>query len=67
METYRVNSRVQDLDGFRGTVRYVGPVAAAKNQQELWLGKARRDDTNIVPEIVLTMMYDWIFRSGVGR
>ena len=33
-----VGSKVRDADGFRGTVRYIGPVAAAKNQEEDWLG-----------------------------
>ena len=34
-----VGSRIRDVsDGFRGTVRYIGPVAAAKNKTEIWLG-----------------------------
>lgn len=33
-----VGSRVQDLEGYRGTVRYLGPVAAAKNPSDIWLG-----------------------------
>eukprot|EP01038_Epipyxis_sp_PR26KG_P017453 gene17453-24143_t len=37
-ELYPINSRVRDLDGFRGTVRYIGPVAVAKNKIEDWLG-----------------------------
>ena len=35
---YVVGCRVRDLDGSRGTVRYIGPVAAAKNKTEPWLG-----------------------------
>ena len=30
--------RVRDSDGYRGTVQYIGPVAAAKNKSEIWLG-----------------------------
>ena len=37
---YELYSRVQDTDGFRATVRYIGPVAAAKNPEEIWLGQA---------------------------
>lgn len=38
MEGFEVECRVRDSDGYRGTVRYIGPVAAAKNQEENWLG-----------------------------
>ena len=38
IEDYEVGSRVRDTEGFRGTVHYIGPVAAAKNQTEHWLG-----------------------------
>jgi tubulin-specific chaperone E len=33
-----VGSRVRDGDGYRGTVRYIGPVAVAKDASETWLG-----------------------------
>lgn len=33
-----VGSRVIDGDGYRATVRYIGPVAAAKNKDEVWIG-----------------------------
>ena len=33
-----IHGRVQDLEGFRGTIRYIGPVAAAKNHDDVWLG-----------------------------
>jgi len=33
-----VGSRVRDGDGYRGTVRYVGPVAVAKVPNEVWVG-----------------------------
>jgi len=36
--TVAVGSRVRDADGFRATIRYIGPVAAAKNKTEPWLG-----------------------------
>ena len=29
---YEVGSRVRDVDGFRATVRYIGPVVAAKDK-----------------------------------
>lgn len=35
---YEIDCRIRDADGFRGTVRYIGPVAAAKNKTEHWLG-----------------------------
>ena len=38
MDGFEVGSRVRDADGYRGTVRYIGPVAAAKNKTEIWLG-----------------------------
>lgn len=33
-----VGSRVMDHEGFRATVRYIGPVAAAKNREDIWIG-----------------------------
>jgi tubulin-specific chaperone E len=39
MEGFTLGSRVRDVaDGTRATVKYIGPVAAAKNKTELWLG-----------------------------
>lgn len=38
MEGFEIGSRVKDVDGYRATVRYIGPVAAAKKQDEIWLG-----------------------------
>lgn len=38
MSQYSVSQRVQDMDGCKCTVRYVGPVAASKNQSEIWCG-----------------------------
>lgn len=40
MATYKftVGCRIKDSEGFRATVRYVGPVAAAKNADNDWLG-----------------------------
>ena len=38
MDGFGVECRIRDGDGYRGTVRYIGPVAAAKNQTENWLG-----------------------------
>lgn len=33
-------TRVVDADGFKATVVYVGPVATAKNADDVWLGNA---------------------------
>lgn len=33
-----VGCRVVDSEGFKATVRYVGPVAGAKNVDEVWFG-----------------------------
>ena len=40
-----VGQRAQDLDGFKGTVRYLGPVAASKNASESWVGVEWDDKT----------------------
>ena len=31
-------TRVRDVDGFIGTVRYVGPVMSAKDASEIYIG-----------------------------
>jgi len=33
-----IGARVRDGEGFRGTVKYVGPVVIAKNKEDIWLG-----------------------------
>lgn len=39
MDGFALGCRVRDVaDGTRATVKYIGPVAAAKNKTELWLG-----------------------------
>jgi hypothetical protein len=39
MDGFSIGCRVRDVvDGTRGTVKYIGPVAAAKNKTEMWLG-----------------------------
>jgi dynactin complex subunit len=35
---YELYSRVVDGEGYKGTVLYIGGVAAAKNKEEIWLG-----------------------------
>ena len=35
---FELGERVKDADGFRATVRYIGPVAASKKAEEIWLG-----------------------------
>lgn len=42
---FHVGSRVRDAEGYRATVRYIGPVAAAKNKEEIWLGVEWDDKT----------------------
>ncbi len=37
-DMYEVGMRVCDSEGYRATVRYIGPVVAAKNKEEIWLG-----------------------------
>ncbi|RYG70078.1 hypothetical protein EON64_01165 [archaeon] len=38
MASYVVGDRVHDADGYKATVRYFGPVMAAQNKEEVWLG-----------------------------
>ena len=33
-----IGSRIIDGENFRGTVRYIGPVAVAKDKSEVWIG-----------------------------
>jgi tubulin-specific chaperone E len=40
---YTGKTRVRDVDGFCGTVEYVGPVASAKNESEIYVGIAWDD------------------------
>jgi tubulin-specific chaperone E len=35
---YRIGQRVSDLEGYKGTIRYIGPVITAKNPEDIWLG-----------------------------
>jgi len=37
-EGFEVDCRIRDTEGFRGTVRYIGPIAAAKVKTDVWLG-----------------------------
>ena len=45
MSNYVGGHRTQDLSGYKGTVRYVGPVAASKNPSEIWIGVEWDDKT----------------------
>ena len=42
---YIINQRVQDLDGYKATICYIGPVAASKNINETWIGVEWDDKT----------------------
>lgn len=35
---FELGERVKDADGYRASVRYIGPVAASKKADEIWLG-----------------------------
>lgn len=39
-----VGARVVDDNGFRATVRYVGPVCTAKDPTSLWIGESFFED-----------------------
>ena len=34
----QIGCRIEDAEGFKGTVLYVGTVAASKVKDELWIG-----------------------------
>eukprot|EP01041_Mallomonas_annulata_P001141 gene1141-2208_t len=36
--SFQLFERIRDVDGFKGTIRYIGPVASAKNADDIWLG-----------------------------
>ena len=36
--SFEIGTRIEDLDGFKATVRYIGPVSISKNKEEIWLG-----------------------------
>lgn len=38
LEGWWVGQRVIDDEGFRGTVRYIGPVATSKDPKAVWIG-----------------------------
>ncbi len=38
LAAFPIGCRIRDEEGYRATVRYVGPVAAAKKKSEIWLG-----------------------------
>ena len=44
-EVPQLNSRCRDADGFLGTVLYVGPVASAKKQTEVYVGVEWDDES----------------------
>lgn len=40
-----INARCRDSDGFLGTILYVGPVASAKKQNEVYAGVEWDDES----------------------
>ncbi len=45
MSEFFVGCRVRDDEGFKATIRYIGPVAIAKNKTEIWYGVEWDDKT----------------------
>lgn len=45
MTSLFVGCRVRDQEGFKATVRYLGPVVVAKNKEEIWAGVEWDDKT----------------------
>jgi dynactin complex subunit len=43
--TFKLLQRVQDANGFRATVRYIGPVCSSKQKDSVWLGVEFDDAT----------------------
>lgn len=41
LEGWAEGQRVIDEDGFRGTVRYIGPVATSKDAKAVWIGESQ--------------------------
>ena len=37
IDGFEIGSRVSDSESFRGTIRYIGPVAAAKDPNERYI------------------------------
>ena len=67
---YQVGSRQVDLDGFKATVRYVGPVISSKSKSEIWLGvewdnqTRGKHDGSAVHEGVLIKYFDCKMGAG---
>lgn len=67
----RVGCRVIDSEGFRATVRYIGPVAGAKNQHEIWLGvewdnasRGKHDGSSADSSGILHKYFECVSGSG---
>lgn len=66
-----IGQRVVDEEGNRATVRYLGPVATAKDPEALWIGKQRWDGMkkNAVPIMKcphLCLLRFWFNRCRMG-
>ncbi len=68
---FYVGSRVRDSDGFRATVRYIGPVAAAKNKEEIWLGvewddatRGKHDGSCVDDQGILHRYFECVYGGG---
>ena len=61
---------LKDAEGFKATVRYIGPVAASKNKSEIWLGVEWDDgsrgkhDGSCVENGILYKYFDCKMGSG---
>lgn len=41
MDEYICGQRIQDKEGFKGTIKYIGPVASSKKADTIWIGFLR--------------------------
>lgn len=68
---FALGCRVRDQEGFRATVRYIGPVAAAKNKEEVWLGvewddnkRGKHDGSCVDDAGIMHRYFDCAFGAG---
>ncbi len=68
---FLVGCRVRDQEGYRATVKYVGPVAAAKNKEEIWLGvewddqkRGKHDGSCVDDSGIMHRYFDCVYGAG---
>ncbi len=69
--SFEVGCRVRDEEGFRATVRYVGPVAASKKKTEIWLGvewddvkRGKHDGSCVDDQGIMHRYFDCVYGAG---